>query len=156
MLTPRQIGLVQDSFAAVVPITATVAAHFYRRLFAIAPDTRALFRHDMDEQGRKLFLTLATVVDALDRLDRVVPVAQALAVRHIAYGVAEEHYAAVGTALIDTLRDTQGAGFDADTEAAWVAAYSILSGCMIAAARDAAPAAVEPAAPCVGLCRQAA
>lgn len=57
MLSARQIDLVQDSFAAVVPITDAAAAEFYRRLFELAPDTRALFRNDMAEQGRKLFLT---------------------------------------------------------------------------------------------------
>ena len=90
MLTSREIDLVQDSFAEVVPITDAAAAEFYRRLFEIAPDTRALFRHDMAEQGRKLFLTLATVVDALDRLDTIVPVARELAIRHIGYGAHEQ------------------------------------------------------------------
>lgn len=66
MLNARQIDLVQDSFAAVVPITDSTAAEFYRRLFELAPDTKPLFRGDMTQQGRKLFLTLATVVDALD------------------------------------------------------------------------------------------
>lgn len=138
MVTPRQIELVQDSFAAVVPVTAAAATDFYRRLFELAPETRHLFRHDMDEQGRKLFLTLATVVDALDRLDTVIPVAQALAIRHIGYGVRDGHYAAVGTALIETLRAGLGAMFDGETERAWASAYDLLSGTMIAAVRKAA------------------
>ena len=81
MITARQIELVQLSFARALPDTDALAADFYARLFALAPDTRALFRGDMADQGRKLFLTLAAVVDALDALDRVLPVASALAVR---------------------------------------------------------------------------
>jgi hemoglobin-like flavoprotein len=133
MITSRQIDLVQDSFAAVLPRTDAVAADFYRRLFEFAPETRALFRHDMDEQGRKLFLTLATVVDALDRRDEVIPVAQALAVRHVRYGVRDAHYAAVGAALVEALRHALGERFDADTERAWTEGYAILSDCMLAA-----------------------
>lgn len=136
MLSAHQIDLVQDSFAAVIPITDQAAAEFYRRLFALAPDAQPLFRHDMAEQGRKLFLTLATVVDALDRLDTIVPVARELAIRHVAYGAKERHYAAVGSALIETLRVGLGASFDHDTETAWRAAYAILSDTMMAAARE--------------------
>lgn len=136
MLSAHQIDLVQDSFAAVVPITDAAAAEFYRRLFALAPDTKSLFRNDMAEQGRKLFLTLATVVDALDRLDTIVPVARELAIRHVAYGAKEPHYAAVGSALIETLRVGLGSRFDRDTEAAWVAAYTILSDTMLTAVRE--------------------
>lgn len=136
MLTDRQIDLVQDSFAAVVPITGRAAAEFYRRLFELAPETRALFRNDMAEQGRKLFLTLATIVDALDRLDTIVPVARELAVRHIGYGAEDRHYAAVGSALIETLRIGLGPAFDRDTEQAWSAAYGILSDTMLTAVRE--------------------
>lgn len=136
MLTAHQIDLVQDSFAAVVPVTDEAAADFYRRLFELAPDTRALFRNDMAEQGRKLFLTLATVVDALDRLESIVPVARELAIRHVAYGATDRHYAAVGSALIETLRDGLGPRFDPDTEQAWQAAYAILSNTMLSAVRQ--------------------
>ena len=136
MLTNRQVDLVQDSFAAVVPITDRAAAEFYRRLFELAPDTRPLFRNDMEEQGRKLFLTLATVVDALDRLDTIVPVARELAIRHISYGARDRHYAAVGSALIGTLRGGLGPTFDRETEQAWGAAYATLSETMLAAARE--------------------
>ncbi len=136
MLTSRQIDLVQDSFAEVVPITDAAAAEFYRRLFEIAPDTRTLFKHNMAEQGRKLFLTLATVVDALDRLDTITPVARELAIRHVAYGARDTHYAAVGSALVETLRVGLGGTFDCETEAAWIAAYTILSDTMLMAVHE--------------------
>ncbi|RYF09862.1 MAG: hemin receptor [Oxalobacteraceae bacterium] len=89
----------------------------------------------MGEQGRKLFQTLALVVDALDRIEDVLPVARALAVRHVGYGVHEEHYRAVGTALIDTLRHGLDHEFHEEVEAAWVLAYDLLSRHMILAAR---------------------
>lgn len=143
MTTLRQIELVQDSFALVLPVTAHAAAEFYRRLFTIAPDTQPLFRSDMEEQGRKLFLTLATVVDALDRLEDVLPVATDLAVRHVAYGARTRHYDAVGAALIGTLKALLGARFDAETETAWASAYGILSAAMIAAAEAAVAQPVQ-------------
>jgi hypothetical protein len=44
MIPARQIALVQDSFAQVLPIAAQAASFFYERLFDLAPDTRLLFR----------------------------------------------------------------------------------------------------------------
>lgn len=137
-MTPTQISLVQDSFVYVLPIPDEVAAAFYRRLFAVAPDTRPLFKGDMKEQGRKLVLTLAAVVNGLERLDEIVPVAQELARRHVRYGVLDRHYAAVGGALLQTLAELLGPVFDKDTEAAWAAAYDLLSGVMIGASCKAA------------------
>jgi len=138
MIDPRQIALVQDSFLAVVPVTGIAAADFYDELFARAPDTRLLFKSDMAEQGRKLFLTLAAVVDGLDRLDEVVPVARDLAIRHLRYGALPHHYHAVGAALLAMLRRQLGARFDAETEAAWAAAYTLIADTMVDAARRAA------------------
>lgn len=140
MLTPRHVALVQDSFAQVLPITASAAETFYARLFALAPETRALFRGDMADQGRKLFLTLAAVVDSLDTPERIVPAAEALAIRHIGYGAQERHYAVVGTALVDMLAAVLGEAFDAQTAAAWHSAYTMLSDCMLAAVRRSAAA----------------
>lgn len=143
MLTVRQIDLVQDSFAMVLPVIPLAAATFYDRLFLLAPDTRQLFHGDMTDQGRKLFLTLATVVDSLDRLDQILPVAEALAIRHVGYGARDEHYTAVGTALVDTLTVLFGDAFDADTSAAWRTAYTALSGCMLAAVHRSTAAGIH-------------
>jgi len=140
MLTPEQIEQVQDSFEQVLPMTDAAADDFYRRLFAIAPDTRHLFNGDMIDQGRKLFLTLATVVDSLDGLDALLPVVRSLAVRHVGYGARPEHYAAVGEALIGMLRHQLGPRWNSGLEAAWGAAYGLLSGQML----DAAAAAAQP------------
>jgi hemoglobin-like flavoprotein len=137
MVTAHRTELVQESFAQILPLADAAAANFYERLFALAPDTRVLFRHDMAEQGRKLFLTLATVVDALDDLDSILPAADALAVRHVRYGAREEHYAVVGAALLDTLHAMLGGGLDPATREAWMQAYGILSGRMIETSRRA-------------------
>ncbi len=138
MPTAAQIAIVRRSFADVLPVADAVAALFYARLFQLAPDTRPLFTGDPIVQGDKLIVTLAAVVEALDRFDAVAPTARALALRHVDYGAREHHYAVVGIALLDTLRLTLGRRFDAETEAAWAAAYQMLADTMIDAARRAA------------------
>ncbi|HWE75745.1 MAG TPA: globin family protein [Stellaceae bacterium] len=133
-MTPEQISLVQTSFAKVLPIADQAAALFYDRLFEVAPEVKPLFRGDMKVQGAKLMAAIRMVVAGLDRLDTIVPVAQDLAKRHVAYGVESAHYQIVGTALLWTLSNGLGDAFTPETEAAWTAAYGALSEVMIAAA----------------------
>lgn len=134
-MTPDQLVLVQDSFRQVVPIKDAAASLFYGRLFEIDPTAKPLFaKADMAEQGQKLMATLGMVVGGLSRPETIIPAAQALARRHVGYGVTEAQYATVGAALLWTLGQGLGQGFTADVEAAWVAAYTMLSGVMIEAA----------------------
>jgi hemoglobin-like flavoprotein len=133
-MTEDEILLVQTSFAKVVPIAPVAAGLFYAKLFEIAPDVRPLFKGDIEEQGAKLMAMLGTVVASLGRLDQLVPAAQNLACRHVAYGVLPIHYEPVGVALIDTLAKGLGDDFTIDTRNAWVTAYGTLSTVMIDAA----------------------
>jgi nitric oxide dioxygenase len=88
----------------------------------------------MTEQGRKLMMTLGVVVNGLKNLDAIVPAAQALAVKHVGYGVKAADYAPVGEALLWTLQQGLGEACTAEVAAAWTTAYATLSGVMIAAA----------------------
>src|SRR4051794_6022357 len=91
-MTPRQIDLVQISFAKVSPIADTAARLFYDRLLEIAPEVRPLFNREMKEQGRKLMTTLALVTKGLKSLEAILPAARSLAAKHVSYGVKAEHY----------------------------------------------------------------
>ncbi|WP_341368694.1 globin family protein [Yoonia sp. BS5-3] len=133
-MTPDQITLIQDSFAKVAPISDAAAEIFYARLFEIAPEVKPYFTNDMTEQGAKLMATLGVVVKGLRDLDKIVPVAQQLAVKHVDYGVKAEDYAPVGASLIYTLEKGLGDDFTPDLKDAWTEAYTVLSGVMIEAA----------------------
>ncbi|WFP61757.1 globin family protein [Mesorhizobium sp. WSM4904] len=136
-MTPDQIKLVQDSFREVVPIKTAAAALFYEKLFAIDGSLKALFHAtDMGKQGAKLMAALGFVVHGLSRAETILPTVQDLARRHVGYGVEERHYPIVGQALIETLETGLGEAFTADMREAWTAAYGLLAGVMIAAARE--------------------
>lgn len=116
------------------PIADQAAQLFYGRLFEIAPHVKPLFKGDMTEQGRKLMATLGTVVARLDNLGPLLPVASALAKRHVAYGVRADDYAVVGAALLWTLEQGLGTTWSPQAAKAWAEAYTTLSGYMIAEA----------------------
>lgn len=137
-MTPEQIELVKSSWAKVLPIADTAAELFYGKLFNLDPSLKPLFKGDMKEQGRKLMKMINTAVSSLDRLDAVLPGVQQLGIRHIAYGVKDEHYDTVGAALLWTLEAGLGEAFTTDTQAAWATVYGALADTMKTAAAEAA------------------
>jgi len=142
-MTPEQIALVQDSFKKVVPIAVNAADLFYDRLFAIAPEFRALFPQDLRDQKKKLIAMLATVVANLRELEKMLPAVQDLGRRHMNYGVTADHYTPVGEALLWTLEQGLGTDFTPAVKAAWNEAYLTLSGAM----KNAATAAIQAGSP---------
>ncbi|MBE1291666.1 MAG: hemin receptor [Rhodobacteraceae bacterium] len=133
-MTPEQISLVQDSFRKVAPIADHIADLFYDRLFAIAPETRALFVDDLAEQKRKLMQMLGAAVSGLNRLDTLLPAVVQLGERHHSYEVVPEHYDQVGQALLWALEQGLGTHFNGDVREAWAAIYGTLADMMIGAA----------------------
>jgi hemoglobin-like flavoprotein len=136
-MTPEKVTLVQDSFAKVAPIADQAAVLFYDRLFEIAPEVKPMFHGDMAEQRRKLMATLGVVVTGLTRLETILPAASALAKKHVTYGVKDEHYPIVGSALLWTLEKGLGDAWNPELADAWTAAYGTLSGYMISEAHSA-------------------
>ena len=133
-LTQTDKDLIESSWKAVAPIQAQAASLFYGRLFAIAPQVKPLFRTDIEEQGRKLMQVLAAIASSVRNLETLIPTVEALARRHVAYGVKEEHYAFVGAALLWTLENGLGDAFTPATRTAWSKVYANLSTLMIEAA----------------------
>jgi hemoglobin-like flavoprotein len=135
-MTPQQKHLVQTTFAKVAPIADDAAALFYGRLFELDPSLRPMFTTDLKEQGRKLMRMIGMAVNGLDRLDELVPVVRQLGARHAGYGVRDEHYGTVATALVWTLEQGLGPDFTPEVKDAWVAVYGVLATTM----KDAAAA----------------
>ena len=140
-MDPRQVQLVQESFAKVLPIADLAAAMFYNRLFETAPELKPLFKGDMQQQGKRLMSMIAAAVRGLNDLGKLVPVVQQLGVRHHGYGVQDKDYATVGAALLWTLEQGLGAAFTDEVKRAWTAVYGVLASTMQDAARGAAQAA---------------
>ena len=138
-MNEADVKTVQASFEKLMPIADQVGRLLYAELFAAHPELRPMFATDIEPQAKKLVQMLAVVVKSLDKLPTILPTVENLAQRHRHYGVADEHYAMVGTALIATLQRVLGEAFTPAVKQAWISAYAALSGVMMTAAR--APAA---------------
>lgn len=129
---------IRDSWRLAVPIKATVADLFYRRLFELKPEYRKLFHSDMRAQHAKLVGMLAFIVGAVDWADEdweleveresdLFLVTLALGRRHTElYKIPEESYAVIGEVLIYTLDYGLGRAFTPLVKEAWTKMYDIL------------------------------
>ena len=129
-MTPQQIKLVQDSWELVVPIAKDATSMFYNRLFELDPSLKALFKGDIEEQGKKLATILTTVVRGLSNFEKLESAVWQLGRRHVAYGVEFSQYNTVASALLWTLEQGLGDKFTPSVKDAWVAAYTALAGLM--------------------------
>jgi nitric oxide dioxygenase len=135
-VTPDQLELVRTSYATLQDGGAAMAADFYRNLFEIAPQTRALFATEPDVMSVKFSAELAAIVEAITSYETFAPRVRELAVRHVSYGVQPHHYRAVGQALIRALAAHLDEGWDEDLEAAWRRAFNLVAELMMEAAED--------------------
>jgi hemoglobin-like flavoprotein len=130
-MTSQQIDLVEKTFAIFQPAGAGFAQMFYRKLFALDPSLRARFGGDAHELGLRLMGMLAEAVQALRRMDQMMPAAEAFGKRHAANGVREKDYATFAAALLWTLEQVLSRqAYTPDAREAWGALHKMVLGTM--------------------------
>ncbi|QFZ75392.1 flavohemoprotein [Streptomyces fagopyri] len=126
--------LIRRTMAEVGSVADKVTSYFYALLFVRHPELRSLFPAAMDTQRDRLLKALLTAAEHIDNTAVLVDYLQNLGRGHRKYGTRPEHYPAVGECLIGSLSRFASAIWDAETEAAWVRAYTTISQVMIDAA----------------------
>jgi NAD(P)H-flavin reductase/hemoglobin-like flavoprotein len=112
------------------------ALHFYSTLFLNNPDTREMFPLSMAGQRDKLLSALGHIVSHVDATDELVPYLQQLGRDHRKFGVAPEHFPAVGQALIATLAHFLDEQWTDELAKDWADAFEVVAGVMTAAAEQ--------------------
>ena len=131
-MTNEQILLVKKSWNIFREIDPVIVGDvFYSKLFFDTPYLEKLFHTPKEQQSRKLIEMLSVIVGRLDRLEELTEEIKQLAIRHVQYGVKEQHYKAVGTALLWTLRQGLGNDWNEEVNEAWATCFQILSDTMI-------------------------
>jgi hemoglobin-like flavoprotein len=131
-MTPGQVILIKKTwkiFRSIDPVL--IGDTFYSKLFADTPRLRHLFPPKMDAQYAKLIDMLNVVVARLDRFDELSADIEAMAQRHVQYGVRPAHYKLVGTALLWTLQQGLGPDWTTEVREAWNSCYTALADAMI-------------------------
>lgn len=135
-------ALIERNLEVVTQNAPDLIARFYATLFERNPQLAALFgRRSAEAQERMLLEAIVAVVDHLEDSAWLNGTLRALGAKHVAYGVRDEMYPMVASALIDSLRSASGDRWDDATAQAWTGALTFVAETMISGARDAAVAA---------------
>jgi NAD(P)H-flavin reductase/hemoglobin-like flavoprotein len=128
------VHLIRESYAQVQPRAEEAIRFFYAMLFAVAPATRELFAANMEVQRSRFWRALVHIVQNVDRADELVPFLHQLGRDHRKFGVLPQHYDAMGTALVTTLKQYAGTTWTPQVEHAWRDAYGLIAKTMQEAA----------------------
>jgi hemoglobin-like flavoprotein len=130
-------ALIQRNLEVVMEQAPDLTARFYGTLFQRHPELQLLFgRRSAEAQGRMLLEAVVAVVDHLEDVSWLDVTLRALGKKHVEYGVTEEMYPLVASALLDTLRAASGNKWDDPTAGAWSTALTFVAGRMMAGARE--------------------
>jgi hemoglobin-like flavoprotein len=126
------VELLEQSFELVKGRGEEFTAQFYATLFSDYPIVKPLFDNThMEEQGKKLFASLALVVSALRQPEVLESAVKGLGSRHVKYGVLVEHYPMVGSSLLKTFEAVLGTDWTADVKQSWMDAYAAVTQLML-------------------------
>jgi hemoglobin-like flavoprotein len=137
-MTAKNIELVKQSWTLITQMDMeTIGGLFYKRLFIIAPEVKPMFdKISIPEQSKKLLTMLSYIIVNIDNLETIADDIAKLAKRHVAYGVKDEHYHAVGNALLWTLGQGFGKYWNEDLNGAWTEIYTTLADAITAVEKD--------------------
>ncbi|MFF2007767.1 globin domain-containing protein [Streptomyces sp. NPDC058195] len=128
--------LIHRTLTELSPVADQATSYFYALLFVRHPELRDLFPVAMDVQRDRLLRAILAAADRLDDARALTDYLGELGRGHRKYGTLPAHYPAVGEALMGALSRYAATTWNAETEAAWVRAYTAMSQIMIDAAAE--------------------
>ncbi len=141
-MTPEQTRLLARSFSKLENRLNDLGSLIYQKLFEISPESRHLFKGDLEEQKLKMAHFLADFVRSQTKSphfmpvtgrsgEAIIPGAGALGARHeIDYGVRAEHYGYMREALLYAVKSLLGSDYNSEVGRAWAEAYDMLANAM--------------------------
>jgi hemoglobin-like flavoprotein len=141
-MTPGQMRLLAESCRKLDDRLPELGEAVYTKLIEISPETRALFKGDMQKQYVKLGKTLAEFARVKTRSqhflpvtgkggEAVIPGVSALGIRHeTEYGVRPEHYDFMREALLHALARLLGKDFNEEIAVAWGETFDMIAEAM--------------------------
>lgn len=116
---PDPMAILQETLDTLFEEPEGLAHAFYNRLFAEAPQLRALFSSNMASQILAIDHMLRSIVYALARPEQLSMGLVELGRRHTGYGVKPEHYDIIRAPLLNAVDETLGADSTPEKIAAW-------------------------------------
>jgi NAD(P)H-flavin reductase len=126
----------RENFAQIAMHGDEVPLFFYSDLFIRHPEVRDMFPISMQVQRDHLITALGQIIAQVDRADELTAFLQGLGRDHRKFGAIADHYDAVATSLLETVRHFSGDGWTHELASDWHEAYNVIASVMLAAARQ--------------------
>ncbi len=128
------VARLRESFGRVALHGDEVPLYFYSDLFLKHPEIRDMFPISLEAQRGHLVDALVKIVSQVDNVQELTTFLRGLGRDHRKFGVVTDHYEAVGSSLLATLRHFSGPAWTSELAADWSAAYELIASVMTSAA----------------------
>jgi hemerythrin-like metal-binding protein len=147
-MTPKQARLLAESFKKIENRLHDFGSLVHERLFEIAPESRRLFKGDLEEQKLKMARVFAEFVRLKARPhpfmsvtgkagETILPGIGALGARHeLNYGVRSKHFSYMREALLYAIKTLLGRDYNDEVGQAWSETFDMLADAMQKQAGD--------------------
>jgi hemoglobin-like flavoprotein len=126
-MTNKQITLIRSSWEKAGEQPLTTGILFYDRLFALAPETRYVFRTPVSDQTAKLMAVTGSIINKLEQRDEIIYDITGMAQEYAGYGLKAMHYRAVGNSLLWALEKRLDNSWSNELKEAWSVFYKFIS-----------------------------
>lgn len=135
-------SIIRQTFAIAKPMLKEIADGFFDRLFTQYPEFKPLFANaDMSLMSRSFVSGLSTIVDHLDKQDKMQSYVINLGARHIGYGMKEELFAPFRATLLEALGNFFGDEWPGPISEEWAKFIDLISNLMRQGAKMSIPQA---------------
>ncbi|NSY37805.1 globin domain-containing protein [Leisingera sp. ANG59] len=118
-MDPRDVEIVNGSFASIFSQKAALADHFYKHLFIELPHVQPLFGGELAKQKEMFSIMLAAAVRSISDERDLGKLCEGLKSSHAAYGLGSMEAAKASKSLMQAFKDVLGSEFDKELEGAW-------------------------------------
>ena len=126
-MNDRDILIIKNSWSYLINQSDEVGLLFYNKLFELDPGLKSMFHNDMDGQIQKFMDLITFTVTRLQKITDIENELDALAMRHLTYGVRPQHYQLMGKALLWAFEKSLGDLWNEETNNAWRELYNFLA-----------------------------
>ena len=131
-MTSASIHRIRSSFELLAPNLIQMTGFFYERVFAVLPESRAMFKVDMKIQQQHFAAALAVIVRNVSLFDSLRQPLRELGADHARVGVCAEHYPPVRDAVLFAMARALGNAWTDELCGDWCALLDLVTTEMLA------------------------
>ena len=135
-MSKLNVVLIQQSWETVRTVGADPMELFLFHLVHKMPAMRSLMPGRIEHCAQQVLVAITGIVESLENVDRLVPMAREMGQRLAAQGVDTSHYQTARESFLLTLEWYLGDKYTADMEQAWHWAWQALSSIALRAAAE--------------------